>query len=185
MATLRTLYDLSDSIWALLQHASADRNSAMRWPTLATVDTGGHPQARTIVLRGVDIPKRTLFAYTDTRSEKVGQLTTKSSAQLHFFDPQEMQQIRIETDTMLHTSGKLWEHHWSAISERAKLDYATISRPGQTGDIGHDLAQAKDNFCVLEFHALRADWLTLERSGHTRAKLIWDENEVTGDWVTP
>lgn len=185
MTEQMSLDDLSDAIWATLKRASADRNAPMRWPTLASVDDQGHAQLRTIVLRSVDSFARTLTAYTDARSEKITQLAKTPRVQLHFFDPRKMLQIRLDADTIIHSEGPFWNTRWCALTDRAKGDYATITAPGKSGAAGKDLVQAEENFRVLEFSALRADWLSLGRDGHARAKINWEDGRTIGDWVTP
>ena len=65
------LATLANTIWSELSRAQADREHPWRTPVLASVDSEGLPQARSVVLRKVCSDTQTLQIYTDSRSPKL------------------------------------------------------------------------------------------------------------------
>ena len=75
-------------LWhALLGHSSADVNAM----TLATVDSGGQPSTRTVLLKGVD--QRGFIFFTNYDSRKGHELAANPRAALTFFWPELERQV--------------------------------------------------------------------------------------------
>ena len=64
-----TLAEVEASVWHELAQAVRDKHHGWRVAVLATVD-GPAADARSVVLRDLDAPSRTLLMYTDARSPK-------------------------------------------------------------------------------------------------------------------
>ena len=68
-------YDgINQAVWQRLSDAADDQTHPMRLLTVATMDEHGWPDARILVLRGVDAKFPCLWFYTDARSAKAAQL---------------------------------------------------------------------------------------------------------------
>ena len=87
--------------------------------TLATVDAGGTPSARTVLLKDVD--ERGVMFYTSLMSRKAQQLTANSRAALCFFWQPLMTQVLIEGDVE------------QVSDDAADAYWATRPRPTQLG----------------------------------------------------
>ena len=75
---LESLPAIEAAIWAELQAAPRHQDHAWRVGVLATVD-GLAADARSVVLRELDLPGRTLLIYADSRSPKACLLYTSPS----------------------------------------------------------------------------------------------------------
>ncbi|HJV95000.1 MAG TPA: pyridoxamine 5'-phosphate oxidase, partial [Albitalea sp.] len=67
---LDSLEAIEAAIWRELESAVGKTDHAWRTGTLATVGEG-YADARTVVLRELDVARRELLIYTDARSAKV------------------------------------------------------------------------------------------------------------------
>ena len=90
-----SLLKLLDQAWSLLEEGQADGQSPFRLMSLATVDREGQPQARHVVLRGVDRAGENLEFHTDIGSSKCAELQANPQAQLLFCDPDRAIQLRL------------------------------------------------------------------------------------------
>ena len=90
-----SLPKLLNQAWGLLEEGQADGQSPFRLMSLATVDREGQPQARHVVLRGVDRAGENLEFHTDIGSSKCAELQANPQAQLLFWDPERAIQLRL------------------------------------------------------------------------------------------
>ena len=99
-------HQLRLSIWERLQEAVTSRESAWRTPVLASVDSHGMPQARTVVLREVDPVAQRLVIYTDHRSPKAVAFADRPEAVLVFWSKALGWQLRVAVDVRVETRGR-------------------------------------------------------------------------------
>lgn len=176
-----TLENLETSIWQTLEASIAERGHEWRTPVLATIDENGLPQARTLVLRGVDPDKRQLRIFTDHRSPKVQQIRQQPCVTLLFWSRVLNWQVRISAEMSVIADGPEIDTAWSRICKSAAaFDYLTLDAPG---------SPLPDMEKHSEYHALailvaqvkEIDWLELNPEGHRRARLTDGEAQ----WLTP
>ena len=91
---------IHQACWQQLAACTADKAHAWRVLGLATAD-GGLPDLRSVVLREVDVPARTLMFFTDARSPKVGQITAQPQATLLAWSPVLGWQLRLRVRPQL------------------------------------------------------------------------------------
>lgn len=183
-AELATLWDHA---WDLLARGPVDPQAATRFLGLASIGLDAKPQIRTVVLRQVDRPGRTLTVYTDAASPKVSELTTTPDAALLVWDPQASLQLRLNA-TARCRAGTTAE--WSALPTDARALYGGQPRPGavlsgSSSDVPTPIADPDAaRFAVLEFTVYRADILHLGRHQNRRA-LFEARNRWAGVWTVP
>ena len=169
----------------LLARAAADKKSPMRWPVLCTAG----PSGRIVVLRGFDQATRVCRLYTDRRTTKMRDLSASPKAELVFFDPGKMLQIRVSGPTRIVTSGQDWEAALSGLPNAALQDYAALLAPGAQlsgASAEFDPATIAGNFAMIEVTGEAIDWLCLDRNGHRRARGYWPAHgEHRADWLVP
>ncbi|KQU04927.1 pyridoxamine 5'-phosphate oxidase [Methylobacterium sp. Leaf469] len=197
-APLPAFYDDLDAsffeLWRLLHEGPALRRNAFHMPALATVDAGGHPQVRTVVLREADPAAGTLRFHCDRRSAKAGEIAATGRAALHGYDTASKIQIRVSGPARLHTDDAVAEAAWAASRVMSRTCYGIAPAPGTAlpaGDAytqpedGADLDLARPNFCAVVVTATRLDFLFLDRRGHRRAG--WERGAAgwTGAWLAP
>ena len=108
-----SLNSLGELVWKQLQLATDDRTHGWRTPVLASVDELHRPQARTVVLRRVDVERKRLFFFTDHRSPKVHEIHRQPNIALVFWCQQLSWQLRIQARVHIETDGALVQGAWN------------------------------------------------------------------------
>ncbi|MDZ7857067.1 pyridoxamine 5'-phosphate oxidase family protein [Sphaerotilus sp.] len=180
------------ALWAELARAATVRGHPWRQVTLATTCPQLGPQARTVVIREVDLDARELLIYTDTRSPKVAQLDQDPRAQIVCWSAALGWQLRLRCVVGCETEGLDVTSRWATLRHtRAAQDYLSPLAPGSVlGSDGVMAAAAppgerRGAFAVLRARVLEMDWLSLDPAGHQRA--VFDCRDATGAgrWLVP
>lgn len=168
---LSSLPQIETAIWQELTRATHDRHHAWRTPVLATVD-GDAADARTVVLREVDVDARQLVVYTDTRAAKVAQLRAKPAAMLVLWSARLGWQVRCRLHAEVADDGLAVSSRWTRVKlSPAAQDYLSPVAPGAALDAQTAPALAhRECFAVITARVVDIDWLELHRDGHRRAR---------------
>jgi pyridoxamine 5'-phosphate oxidase len=182
--------------WRLLERGTADRRSPFHTPTVATVAPDGSPEARTVVLRKVVAPERTVRFHTDTRSGKVAALAGNPRLSLHGYDPASKIQIRLSGNARVHRGDEIARLAWGQSKSMSLMCYrqalapgaaveAPLKAPGTAAETyGPD--DGFENFAAVVLQVTTLDWLYLASSGHQRASFTWDaEGQLSHTWSAP
>ena len=188
------LEDVDASAWSRLEAAATDPQSAFRFLTLCSVDSAGHPQARTVVLRRADRAERLLEIHTDTRSPKWRELSGNPIVTVLGFCPSTRVQLRLLGVACLHPPGSdLAERAWRDLSSWTRSTY-TGGPPGDEASGGESRladgcpeADGKGHFGVITLRAGSLDWFELRRIGNRRAVFQYDQcgGLTAARWVNP
>jgi len=189
--------EITPQIWVQLQRASVDRHHEWRTPVLASVGLDGTVQARTVVLRRVDIEAQRLFFYTDRRSPKVLELKATPVASLVFWSRRLSWQIRARVSIRILEAGPVVDSAWaSVVQSPSAADYLSSSPPGSVlpapavapetpavldASQPLDLLGGPHQLAVVCADVLSIDWLELSRAGHRRALLTTEVPQ----WLVP
>jgi hypothetical protein len=180
---MTSLPALSAEIWAELVRSSMDKLHPWRTPVLATI-SGDTADARTVVLREVDVRQRQLLIYSDERARKVTQLLKHANGTLVMWSPQLGWQLRCRVRLSLEMSGLAASSRWARIKlSPAAQDYLSPLPPGTplpTQAPGH-AAPDREYFSVINAEVTSIDWLELHADGHRRAQFEGD----AGQWLQP
>lgn len=181
--------------WRLLARGVADRRSPFHTICVANVDAAGAPSMRTVVLRGVDVPGRTLRFHTDRRSRKVADLVRDRRIALHGYDPGAKVQIRMSGLASVHAEDGVADAAWNGSRQFSRICYGVVPAPGDPIAAGGDfalpeteaeIAAGRANFAAVVVTVERLEWLYLAHSGHRRAAFAWDgAGKVQAGWLTP
>ncbi|MEM7619646.1 MAG: pyridoxamine 5'-phosphate oxidase family protein [Pseudomonadota bacterium] len=179
--------------WNLVRAAIDDRNAAFHTPTLATISTHGVPKARTVVLRACDIDNRVLRFHTDVRSQKVSEMNSNPHVTLHFYDPSQKLQLRMEGHAHCHAEDEISEKVWLNMKAMSKQCYFQNCPPGGELEKSEHVptlrpeqdAAAYKNLCIVVLRIYNMDALYLSAKGHKRALYSWPDSIVTGKWIAP
>lgn len=187
---LATLEEIDAAVWRELESATGRRDHEWRQPVLATTD-GEVGDARTVVLREVDVGARLLRLYTDERAGKVGQLTRHPMGTVVAWSRSLGWQLRCRVALSMMTSGLAVSSRWARIRlTPAAQDYLSPLPPGVALDadasapIGgtvRDATVARAAFGVIEAQVISVDWLELHPQGHRRARFA----ASGGRWLQP
>ena len=187
------LAEVDASAWAELESAAADPQSAFRYLYLSSVDAGGRPQARMVVLRRVDAARRALEIHTDIRSPKWQEITANPLVTLLGFGPQPKVQLRLQGSAELHgPASECAAEAWSLLPGSTRSTYMG-GPPGD--DIGEPPASeaavtdadGRAFFGVLIFRAETLDWFQLRHADNRRAVFAYDHLGALTScrWVNP
>jgi len=181
----QTPEEIRHQIWKELGRATQDRHHAWRTPVLATAGKDGAVNARTVVLRGVDVGSQTLQIFTDRRSPKVQEIVNESKAAFVFWSARLNWQLRMRVSITHQSSGHEVEAQWQRVKQTAAAaDYLAALAPGSPiADAASALTlpQQTDSFALLIAQVTEIDWLELGRTGHRRACLTQSDWQ----WLTP
>ena len=195
-----SLLRIFEDCWSELQRAVDDRSSGWRLPVLATTEPSGCRQ-RVVVLRAVDVKRRTLFAHTDVRSAKVESIRQQPLVSWLFYDAGLQSQLQLQGTATIHTDDETADRFWQSEPESSLRGYLAPHAPGVvsgTADINlpdnvrgripqrDELAAGRQNFAVISCVVRAAEWLLLQQSGNLRARVVYDESgQQAAEWVCP
>ena len=173
---------LETDIWQQLLRASVDKHHEWRSPILVTNglktehDESAHPEARTIILRSVNVETKTLTFYTDSRSPKVAQITANPHAILVFWSKRLNWQLRVKVIISVDMDSELNKLTWQKVKQSpSAADYLSANAPGKKLETLNVNAQLKHNqtayFAMLITKVVSIDWLALSRNGHQRTQI--------------
>jgi pyridoxamine 5'-phosphate oxidase len=173
---LASLAEIQASLWQELARAANDKHHDWRTPVLATVD-GDAADARTVVLREVDVAGQALLFFSDSRAGKLAQVQTHPLGTVVMWSARLSWQLRLRVRLFAQTDGLAVASRWARLSlSPAAQDYLAPQAPGSV--LAHPtprspLANApleRGHFAVLTAQVLGVDWLELRASGHRRAR---------------
>lgn len=181
--------EIRRQIWKELSRASNDRHHAWRTPVIATIRPDGTVNARTVVLRTVNMMESQFQIFTDARSPKVTEIMDAPNAIFVFWSSKLNWQLRVRVSMSILTTGPAADAFWQRIKQSASArDYLSITPPGSLlrSDSSASLTPAEtpleeSHFAVLNAQVIEIDWLELASAGHRRAKITAD----TWEWLTP
>lgn len=180
------LHSVHQACWQQLALAARDKAHAWRVMALATAD-GDAPDLRSVVLREVDAPARTLMFFTDARSPKVAQMAAQPQAMLLLWSAALGWQLRLRVALAVQTSGLAVSSRWARLKlSPAAQDYLSPLPPGAQLDGAATQLQpereSRNHFTVVTASVLAMDWLNLHHDGHRRARFGTDGS---GTWCQP
>jgi len=183
---LATLHEIEEAVWQELRRATNDRHHEWRTLVFATVDVDdagvAWPDARTVVLREVDINARELVIYSDSRAAKARQLSRQPGALLVLWSKRLGWQLRCRAHCIFEVDGLSVSSRWQRVRlSPSSQDYLSALPPGTPLEAAPPALQERESFASRTARIDRIDWLELHREGHRRA--VFGESEA--HWVQP
>ncbi len=202
-ATSSTLADLEQESWQHLASAldhTENKAAGAGFKTMVVASrTATGADARMVVLRQVDVSRRSVWFHTDARSEKVIQFEAFPVTTLLLWDEGLQVQLRLTVETKLHTDDLLADEQWKSVWVGSRKMYLSEYQPGTEKNhpypgfpqhLGEGLPSTEEseagrkNFAAIECRVLAMDYLHLSRGGQTRACFQYEpESKMT--WLTP
>jgi len=166
---LTDLAAIEAGVWRELEAALRRKDHAWRSGVLATTD-GEAADARTVVLRELDVATRTLRLYTDARSAKVAQIAAHPQGTLVLWSPALSWQLRLKLKLEVESSGLAVSSRWARLKMMpAAQDYMSPWPPGSALEQPALERGSRDYFAVVTAQISAIDWLELHADGHRRA----------------
>ncbi|MBM3603013.1 MAG: pyridoxamine 5'-phosphate oxidase [Alphaproteobacteria bacterium] len=202
-ATPQSLGEVETLIWSMLKLGVADRRNLFHTPSFVTLGVGdyaGLPQARSVVLRGVDRSARQLRFHTDYRTAKVAELAANPNSAFLFYDPDSRMQLRVHGHARVHYQDDVAKAAWDATRLFSRRCYLATLPSGSPSDRpvsglpdGWERRNPNEveslagwpNFCAVVAEIVEMDWLLLEASGQRRARFRWNGTAWQASWLAP
>jgi hypothetical protein len=173
-----------------LARGVADRHSAFRTPTIATVGPDGAPRIRTMVLRRFEPAARRLTLHTDRRAAKLIDIAQQPCVAVHVYDARAALQVRLAARARIHADDEVARDAWAAGAPSSHFGYAITPAPGTEiaapppAAIGDESGFRNFALATLTFDTL--EWLWLYHGGHRRARFTWaDDGSHSASWLVP
>ncbi|WP_421981456.1 pyridoxamine 5'-phosphate oxidase family protein [Roseibium sp.] len=183
--------------WDALDAAAADARQPFRYLTLASLGRCQFPEARTVVLRSVEISTRVLEFHTDTRSPKWQELQDNGNTTILGYSDALRLQLRLRGQMELAPPGShAAEQVWSRLPLHTRATYQGgppgDELPSVDGPVYRDQdvpseETGKERFGVLFFRAVSLDWCRLARDNNLRARFSYGESGTlkSASWIAP
>jgi len=161
------------------------RGHPFRYFTLATI-SDGKPRQRTVVLRKL-LPDFTAVFYTDTRSQKVQDITDNSYVSALFYHPKKLMQIKLEGQAKLITDAKELDSYWKSIPESSRKDYITHLAPSSNIENPDQVEYVNDqpHFTAIKIIPEAIEYLQLKRPNHMRILYTKQADDWQGQFLVP
>lgn len=195
MPAERDTSEVLEEVWAMLARGVGDRRHACHTPTLVTVDAGGRPRARTVVLRGADRDAGTLRCHTDARAAKVDEIVCGGWAAWHVYDRKARVQLRLGGPARVLREGETADSAWRATRLMSRRCYLAPRPPGSQADgpssnlpaaledrdpTSVESEGGRANFAVVIGAVVEIEWLWLHHGGHRRVR--FRREDAGGAW---
>jgi hypothetical protein len=178
---LQSLPEIEHACWAALSEAAHDRYHDWHHLVLATVN-GNAADARTVILRDVDLEAQRLVFYTDDRSPKVAQMRAHPRGTLVAWSPRASWQLRLQVTLAVADDGLDVSSRWARVKlSPGAQDYLAALPPGTPVSEFTPERESREHFAVVTAQVDAIDWLELDPAGHRRARF---ERGSRG-WLTP
>jgi len=171
-ARLDDLAAIESALWRELEKAVHAHAGAHAWRVgvLATRD-GEEADARSVVLRELDLEKRELLIYADARSAKLAQIAAHPQGMLVLWSEELGWQLRLQVQLSVATSGLGVSSRWAQIKlTPAAHDYLSPLPPGSPLARPTPERGSREHFAVMTALVQSVDWTELHADGHRRAR---------------
>jgi hypothetical protein len=168
---LDSLAHIEARVWEELARCAADHAHEWRVCTLATLDGHGEADARSVVIREVDVERRELVFFTDARSPKVAQFAAHPRGTLVMWSAALGWQLRLKLGLRVETAGLAVSSRWARLKMKpAAFDYLSPLPPGTPLPQPQPERGSRGHFAVVTAEVLAIDWLGLRAEGQRRAE---------------
>ncbi len=178
-------------IWQSIVHelhrGALDSKHPFRYVNLGTIGKSG-PEVRTVVIRSVS-QELGFLIYTDSRSEKVAELTANPMATLNFYHAQKRVQIRVKVKVEIHHQDELSKDFWNRVQGEAQKAYASTLAPGTpipAPEAGFDWPEVMDDRFFTVLKVIPESIEALQLNGLRHLRILFSKSESwEGKWLVP
>lgn len=185
--------------WRELEQAASQRRHGFHLGVVANCTPLG-PDARTVVLRGVEPTGRILRFHADIRSGKFKSLHSGDRVAWVFHCPKIKLQVRAHGVISIHTQGDLADEAWAATQLLSRRCYLVEPGPGTSvpfpsSGLPEELVDreptveessaGRQNFCAALTHVDHLDVYCLAYEGHRRCHFTFEGGAWLADWRIP
>jgi len=179
-------------IWSIirkhLHQGATDPKHPFHFVNLCTLDSQ-QPDCRYVVLREVDEDLQ-LFFYTDSRSEKVAQISKNPNVSLLFYYAEERCQVKINGKAQICSNKEMLAEHWNNVLPEAQKAYQSVlapKKPISQPEEGWEQEKGYQSkyFSVMTILPEQIECLQLDREGHLRIAFEKENKAWVSAWLVP
>lgn len=172
----RDLENAPEEIW---QHLVVG-NGAWRTPVIASANSGGGADARTVVLRSVRPAERELVFFTDRRSRKLAQLQADPAVCLVVYDDERRLQTRLYGRALREHDAATLDTWWQGLAEHQRVHYAVdVLAEG----LGNNNEKGRENFAAFRVEISNFHCLWIQNTGDFAAEFKMRNGQWQGTAV--
>ncbi len=177
------LRDFLNTVWTRLEAGAG--GAPERWVSLATVNTSGGAEVRTLMMRDADRASGTVAMHTDLHSDKIAEIRANPMASVLIWNEDTQIQIRLRVRIEI-ASGEEVRAAWDKVPEASRGNYGTVPSPGTpiTGPEAYSRQPDIARFAILTAHIVEIDAVNLGTDPHRRA-VFAATDDWAGDWRAP
>jgi hypothetical protein len=194
-----TLAGVLTDIWAMLKRGVDHFRDPFHCPVLGSIGKEG-PSLRRVILRQCRLPERILVCHTDSRAKKVSEIGNTDQVSWLFYHPKKGIQLRVSGKATLHVDDPFADDQWVGTSITSRLNYCATQPPGTPVDRPSsglpdfllnkiptflESERGRQNFTAIACGIDSIDWVSLSLLGNRRARFVWDNNELSSQWLIP
>ncbi len=183
----------------MLQRGAARFNDPFHSAVLGTAEQD-RSALRTVILRQFKLTERVLICYTDSRANKVREISNQADVCWLFYHPKKKVQLRVSGPATLHADDRLADEQWAATKIPGRLNYCTVEPPGSCLELPSsglpdfllnkvptllNTESGRKNFMVIAGQIKSLDWLQLSILGNRRARFDWTPTGLQAAWLVP
>ena len=192
---MQELYKYLDNEWNHLNDGVRKSKHQFHLFTIATIDEN-KPEQRTVVLRGVNKERSSIYFHTDKRSPKLKNIESNNMVSALFYDSSRRVQLRINCFAYIEKSEKALIKIWNSMRAQSKLCYMGPFKPSeQIENFTPNLPRFSEKeitkkdeylglsrFCRVRLKVNELELLKLNYKGHKRMKFIFGKS-ITCKWI--
>lgn len=181
-----------DEIWDIVQLEFNKAASLKRHPfkyVVLSSTNGGQVHSRYVVLRKYVDNDRFLI-FTDSRSEKITDLTLNSACTIVGYHPGKSLQVRVNGTARIHRNNSTSQRYWNGVKNHSARAYTSVLSPGATINNPEeayfwDEPISSEHFTVLEIIPSTIEVLQLNRDHHIRALFTPGDPAIMPTFLAP
>jgi pyridoxamine 5'-phosphate oxidase len=186
------LSNINSYCWQLLLDGVTSYKNPFHYGVIIT-SANSFPEARTVIVRSVDVLEKIIRFNTDIRSPKFSQIQNNPNVSWLFYDPSLRIQLRCKAIASLHTTDEIADQGWRQARLNCKLTYTAPHAPGtalsdlylldlnRTDVSETELNEARKNFSIIQTRIISMDWSFLHYQGNRRAFFDYQNHRET--WI--
>lgn len=181
-----------DEIWEIVQKEFSKAVSLKRHPfKYVALSTASEGQARSryVVLRKY-LENNRFLIFTDSRTEKIADLTTNEACNLLFYHAGKSLQVRVHGNAIIHQNNTITQQYWNGVKNHSAKAYTSVLAPGSVIKNPQEAYSWNEPatsayFTVVEIIPSTIEVLQLNRDHHIRALFTFGDNAMDAAFLAP
>jgi pyridoxine/pyridoxamine 5'-phosphate oxidase len=181
-----------NEIWEIVQKEFSKAVSLKRHPfkyVALSTSSAGQVHSRYVVLRKY-LENNRFLIFTDSRTEKIVDLTTNEACNLLCYHSGKSLQVRVNGNAIIHRNNTITQQYWNGVKNHSAKAYTSVLAPGT---IVNNPSEAYDwyepasseHFTVVEIVTSTIEVLQLNRDYHIRASFTIGDNSMDAAFLAP